>query len=329
MRWLFVLLLVLGGCVAAPTDRRAAIIGGVGDTGDPAVVMLVSYPPNQSTFFTCTASFIAPTVLVTAAHCVDAATHPGHQFGVFLGPDASAYTTAATLAPQLWPASTVAANPSYDPNSPFTADIGVVVLQSSPGVTPIPFARTALPPTLPGQNARLVGYGQTVYGTFNVIKHEAATTVQSLPPDDTVVVGDSTHHSCVGDSGGPALVMLGGVETIIGVDSYTATTGCVDPAFYRRVDQYTTFLDSYIPIVPADDFGPPPDFGMPRDMAAPAVDFGTAAPPSGCAVAGRPASSWPLLLLALIVVRLARGFHRHHGRRRRNTPVAAVASQSS
>src|SRR5262249_48905433 len=64
---------------------------------------------------------------------------------------------------------------------------------------------------------------------------------------DTVVVGDSAHRSCVGDSGGPALVKTGGAETVIGVDSYTDTTGCLEPAHYQRTDVYTDFIDVYAP----------------------------------------------------------------------------------
>src|SRR3954470_12207916 len=81
------------GCVAPPAVDEAAspIIGGTVTTGDPAVVLLVSYPPDLSTFDTCTAALIAPDALVTAAHCVDAKHHPGYLFGVFTGPDASAY----------------------------------------------------------------------------------------------------------------------------------------------------------------------------------------------------------------------------------------------
>src|SRR3954471_3808679 len=88
------------GCVAPPTLDEAAspIIGGTATTGDPAVVLLVSYPPDLSTFDTCTASVIAPKVLLTAAHCLDPKDHPGYLFGVFTGPDASAYPTIDVLA---------------------------------------------------------------------------------------------------------------------------------------------------------------------------------------------------------------------------------------
>jgi hypothetical protein len=241
-----------------PVDEVGSpIIGGKADPGDPAVMLLVSYPADESTLDTCTAALISPTVLITAAHCVDAATHPGHIFGVFAGPDASAYGTVTALKPKLLAVASVHIPISYNPAPPFRADLGVVVLAQPVDVAPLPINRAVLKPELVGTPARIVGYGQVTPGKYNVKKNEATTVVQSIGPEDTVIVGDSMRRSCIGDSGGPALVMIDGVETILGVDSYTETSGCLEPANYRRTDVFTTFLDMYAP-PPA----PPSDGGM-------------------------------------------------------------------
>jgi uncharacterized protein (TIGR03382 family) len=247
---------LLLGCAAPEAAQEAAspILGGAVDSGDPAVVMLVSIPADQSTFETCTATLVAPDVLLTAAHCVDPSTHAGATFGAFLGPDASAYPTAATLAAQLAEVSEVHAHPDYDTVAPFHADLGVALLAAPLAVTPVPFRRAPLGADLVGKAARIVGYGQTKYGDLNEIKHEAITVVASVEADDTIVVGDGTRRSCVGDSGGPALVKMDGVETIVGIDSYTDLAGCLEPAHYRRPDQYLAFLDTYVP-PPASDGG--------------------------------------------------------------------------
>jgi hypothetical protein len=200
---------------------------------------------------------IAPTVLVTAAHCVDPGTHGGHTFGVFAGPDASAYADVAQLKPKLAAVKSVHMHPDYDTAPPFRADIAVAVLDQPIAVDPLPINRSAPSPSLVGGAARIVGYGQVQYGKYNVIKHEAATVLASIGPVDTVVVGDVKHRSCIGDSGGPALVKIEGTETIVGVDSYAETTGCLEAASYRRTDVYTAFLDEYAP-PPA----PPVDGGL-------------------------------------------------------------------
>ena len=209
--------------------------------------MLVSYPPDHSVFETCTASIVSDTVVLTAAHCIDPDTHPGAGFGIFLGPDASAFTTANTLIPQLVPIKEAHPHPDYDKSPPFTADIGVAILEAPVDVAPLPIHREALGPDIVGQPARIVGYGQIKYKEYNAVKHQASTSVAALDKGDTVTVGDKDHRSCVGDSGGPALVTWNGAEQIVGVDSYTDLAGCLDPAHYRRPDLYTTFLDQYVP----------------------------------------------------------------------------------
>jgi V8-like Glu-specific endopeptidase len=237
------------GCAGAPALGEAdeAIIGGTLDTGDPAVVMLASYSQDQSTLDTCSASLIAPTVLLTAAHCVDPATHAGYTFGVFTAADSSAYMTIASLIPELAPVASTHAHPDYDPDPPYTADVAVVILETALDVTPLPVNRAPVTASLVGTAARIIGYGETTYEQFNGAKHDATTTVASVGSDDTIVVGDSVRRSCVGDSGGPALVKMDGVETIVGIDSYTNLAGCLEPANYRRPDKYTAFIDMYAP----------------------------------------------------------------------------------
>jgi hypothetical protein len=72
---------------------------------------------------------------------------------------------------------------------------------------------------------------------------------------DATLVGfqDGTHTICEGDSGGPALMTLGGRELIVGVTSYGYQT-CPPtmPGTDTRVDAYTAFID---PLV--NQFDPP------------------------------------------------------------------------
>jgi secreted trypsin-like serine protease len=331
-----VISLLLAACAPAPPSRsRGAIIGGTRDTGDPAVMLLVSYPPNQSTLYTCTASLIAPSLLVTAAHCVDDAHHAGQIFGVFTGDDASSYTLAA-LAPLLVPVAAVHAHPSYSSSPPFVADIAVVELGRALATEPLPLARVLQPAA--GDPARLVGYGQTQYGVYNASKYDAETVIASVPGDDTIVVGDAQRRSCVGDSGGPVLVPTASGEAIAGVDSYTDTSGCTQPSHYRRVDAYLDFLDGYLP--------PPPDAATPVDADATAHDGatrdaashdGSRAPASdaatdasdgaaaraggrvatgssgGCSVGGAPWRGGLAPLMLLLVVLLRRNGRRRQG----------------
>lgn len=250
-------LAVLGGAALAllacddPTSEsrvaKSPIIGGA-PSSDPAVVMLVSYPPDESVLDACTAVVVAPTVLLTAAHCVDPLTHAGHTFGVFTGADANPFATPDEIAPKLLPIAKSTVHPDYDRDPPFHADLAVVELVTPVAVAPLPFARAPLPASIVGQAARIVGYGATHYGDPNYAQYAAETKIAALGEDDTLTVGDATHKSCVGDSGGPAITAIDGVQTVVGVDSYAELAGCLEPAHYRRLDVYAAFLDPFVPV---------------------------------------------------------------------------------
>lgn len=260
------------GAAAAP------IVGGTAAPDDHAVVLLASYPTDRSVLATCTASVIAPTVLLTAAHCVDPTTHPGWVFGMFPGADASAYPTLAALEPHLVPVASVHAHPSYVRTAPFTADIAVAILATPTDIAPLPVNRAALSSSLTGQPARIVGYGQAQVGVASATRRQAMTVIDGFDPDDTVRVGDAQHVTCLGDSGGPALIAIGGVETIIGVDSYADNGTCDRPAHFRRTDAYAaSFIDTY---------APPPAAGPDAGTAGPDAGDGGGDDGGGCAAAG-------------------------------------------
>lgn len=313
-------LALLPACAGAPDvgEAAGAIIGGTKDTADPAVVLLISYPPDQTTFKSCTASAIAPTVLVTAAHCVDTESNPGWSFGVFTGPDASAFPTAATLAPQLAKVKSVHMHPDYDSAPPFHADIGVVILEEAMSAAPIPVNRSAPGMDLVGAPARIVGYGQIVYDEPNAIKYEATTVIAAIGKEDTIVVGDTMKKSCVGDSGGPALVKLDGVETIVGVDSYTDLAGCLEPANYRRTDVYTPFLDEYAPPPAKADAGAGGG-GEGGGGGAPPKSSGGDDESGGCAIEAAPREGLSSLAASLLAAATLTLFRRRHPR---HTPVS-------
>ena len=270
-------------------SANAPIIGGTVDQGDPAVVMLAAYPSNMSTLFTCTAIVISPTALLTAAHCVD---HPGYTFGVYYGADASAYSTLAELAPQLAAVASVQMDPGYQSTTPFFGDIAVVNLVTPIAITPLAFSRDAPTDALDGMPVKIVGYGQTVYNTPNQVRYSATSTIVSLGAVDTIFIGDSNTRTCVGDSGGPAL--LGNV--VIGVDSYSDTTGCTDPSYFRRTDVFADFIDQYAGTMP-----PPTDIDAGVSPDAPLLPGDSTSKSGGCSTGAGAGPAGGLLVLLLLL----------------------------
>jgi len=88
-------------------------------------MMLVGYPPDRSIVHTCTAVLVAPTVLLTSAHCIDEPPHPDYLYGVFTGDDASAYPLLVDLEPQLKAVTAIYPHPEYSPTLPFYADFRI------------------------------------------------------------------------------------------------------------------------------------------------------------------------------------------------------------
>jgi hypothetical protein len=251
---------LLAGC-GVPVEPTAsvqsqAIIGGVADPGDPAVVMVVSHDANTTD--ECTGTVISPTAILTAAHCLDPATHPNYTFGIFVGADGTKLVLG-----QLLPVSGTYIHPGYNAANSDN-DVGIVTLVAPLGITPLPVNRAPLDLNVIGASARIIGYGRNDYAQPGSAgpRRQATTTVASIG-QQTLVVGDNTNRTCLGDSGAPALVMIGGVETIVGEDSH-GLFGCTAPSTFMRTDAYLSFLAPYLPAIP--DMSVLPDLSTPPDL---------------------------------------------------------------
>lgn len=239
--------------IPSPVDEsQEAIIGGVDDSGTgahPAVVMLVN--GNGA----CTASLIAPKLVLTARHCVSQNLQPGigcdiygnstngnhvgndfspGSFDVFTGVNPNFGSPAASGAQLFHPPGQNLCN----------NDIALLVLDKAIATTPLKVRLDWGPQE--GELTTAVGYGsindaQQGSGKrrrrTNVPVYTAGQDWNHLTGAGELAVGQA---ACAGDSGGP-VISTGGA--VIGVASRVAN--CNDPntsAKYVRLDYHKALI---------------------------------------------------------------------------------------
>ena len=205
-----VLLLAVYGHASPPSpELRAAmtkpepIMGGeVTEPGEYEHVVALEVGPNL-----CTGTLVSPRVVMTAAHCVEAA---NDSIEVFWGPE--------TVVGQSMNATRWAAHPSYCPECKTNAyDFGYVVLpQDLEYAAAVPLAeQTEWDATMVEDGeVELVGYG-TIDESMGVnlglgVKRKVTTSIHSFTSGGLeFFAGGEGKDSCKGDSGGPAFVSTG------------------------------------------------------------------------------------------------------------------------
>jgi secreted trypsin-like serine protease len=268
-------LLWLAGCGAPIVGQRQAVVGGVRDDGDPAVVMVLASRGRDLEI--CTGAVISPHVVLTAAHCVDPAVlgDPPPRFEVV-----TATALAEATAAQRFVVRETHADPTFRLDDLMAGhDVGVVVTEAALPAAPLPLLARALGDADVGRAVRLVGYGQTAAGTGGGERRTATSRVKRLTPE-LLEYGDARANTCTGDSGSPLLLDEDGGEVVAGVASF-GDRNCVSNAFAGRIDRLGGFATPFVQRLDA--------------------------PPAGCALGPRAAASpFAVALLLLVALALAR-----------------------
>jgi MYXO-CTERM domain-containing protein len=239
-----------GACSSPPAigERTQSIINGTTDSGDPAVVMVLSQVPGSMYASLCTGEVVSPHVVLTAAHCVDpAVVGTGAKSVVFTG------LTLSTTSPmsEFLGVAEVHYDTAFSKDAPEAGhDIGVVILKAATTIAPVLYNRRPVTSAMVGQAARLVGYGITdpgdTMGTTAGTRRQAPTKLVNYSGIMTEFQDDQ-HTICEGDSGGPAFMMIEGEERIVGVTSYGyRQCPMTMPGVDTRVDHYLDFIDKWV-----------------------------------------------------------------------------------
>jgi hypothetical protein len=224
------------GCERPPAQAELAtsyqpIVGGEPDPGHPAVGLLTSGGGG------CSGTLITPSIVLTAAHCTN-----GVQGGWFTIYGADEAVLAEIKVKENIP------HPDYGywgaSENPSDFDIGVAVLAEPATITPVAL-RTRSLECRAGTPLTFVGFGLTdildVYSSGT--KHIVQSSIKSVDAKTLVAgttPGDPT-CPCFGDSGGPALVTIGGRIEIVGVVS-TGDWWCAHEDTLARVDSHADWL---------------------------------------------------------------------------------------
>jgi secreted trypsin-like serine protease len=294
------------GCASfvAPGDAAvSAIVNGAADATDPAVVLLRATTSGSQTAAICSGTVVAPSMILTAAHCVHpAVVGAGASFDVFLGSNLATQGSDTSLWTHV--ASTVY-DTAFDPSQLTSGhDVGVAFLAAPVSIAPVALNQVALTNADVGSSLRIVGFGTSngsdTTGVTAGIRRTGNAPLSSFD-SLTVHLGAGAQSTCDGDSGGPAFLDGPSGEVQIGITSY-GLTDCSQGGTDTRVDTVAvTFLAPLLPSVSEADGGL--DAGGPS-MGSVIGGGGGGSPRSGCsfaptAVSGGGAIGSLLILLAI------------------------------
>lgn len=190
----------------------------------------------------CTGTLIAPTVVLTAAHCLAPSIRAGLQGGdVGFGADVEDLTATRDIR-------SLFVHRQFTGSFADGFDIGLIRLaEPAPTeVEPVPWSAAQLDPSVVGFVVRAVGFGvlSPVTGAGQGVKRTVELVITQFS-GEYLRMGDPYSNTCQGDSGGPIFRIMGGIEQVIAVGSY-GEFGCRGPSTKTRLDVYSELIDEVV-----------------------------------------------------------------------------------
>jgi hypothetical protein len=269
--------LLLGACAFGTEDdvgqTEQDIVRGSRENGyKPVVAVRIN---GFGGWTLCSGTYVAPRVVVTAAHCMRIDAIPGQTF-VYHGRDYLNDVNDLPVIPDpghrsSWArAESTVKNPTFDAGVSYP-DTAVLLLDRELPFDPIPLMRSHVSDST--RNGTIVGWGGKKALTADIsvvegagIKRSASVRLLGSPteadyhPDDpnpgmldpeiraNLLKTDGRApraNTCAGDSGGPLLVERHGKEYVAGINMWTGLY-CEDYSIFTRIDPNMEFFDAQI-----------------------------------------------------------------------------------
>ena len=279
----FIAAACVGGVDAEDQDVSSAsdaIIGPSKPNGPDQVVMLYASVTNSDGSLgtrTCTGTYFASRVVMTAAHCLQNVfadqlfVYFGDNFEADfaqLGPGPNGMLPPGPGQPSKWAqADSFEQHPDWNATQIYP-DVGVVYLDRKLPFAPIPVSRAKLAAnqnvTISGWGANsaptpTTGAGGRVQRTGKTRTLGSPTLADNHPEDPNPGLNSAANRAnmiktdgrapyangCFGDSGGPLLVEDCGQTYVAGID-YFGGLSCKDYSLYMRTSSFLPFLDKAV-----------------------------------------------------------------------------------
>jgi secreted trypsin-like serine protease len=220
---------IAAGLALLSSSPAAAIVGGAAPSTEGVGRSVVTIVGSRGNF--CTGSLIAPTLVLTVAHCVQ----PGADYKIV--------EYGADHAPQLRDVKRVAIHPGFQMQTMLahraTADVALLQLASPAKEKAVAALGVPQLPIAPGNAFTIAGIGVTVRGdgksggmvrTAGLIATGKPGTLQIRLVDPATQGARDGLGGCTGDSGGPVFETQQAGPAIVGVISWSTgpngSAGC-------------------------------------------------------------------------------------------------------
>lgn len=201
-----------------------AILSGTDCTpGTSSVVSLNSRAADGANAGSCSGTIIAPRRILTAAHCLEETA----VVRVWLGVGDQIETR--TFVP----------HPQYSGAAGRAEDVAIVTMDQDLPRPPIPLllGRDARV----GESAVIAGWGRDLNNVTATLRAGLTTITAVTPSAIQTIFASNVSSICSGDSGGPILVLEGGVWAVAGVISATTEAACnTGTNFYANLRNSST-----------------------------------------------------------------------------------------